>query len=296
MRICPACSGSDFAEKTLTSHIISNECLTCGLFLSTISHADVVEAEFARINAEAYRASVGVVRQQQARQVLKLVGEFSGDGGTWLDIGCGFGYFLDEARRTGFDVFGVEPDTTAFTHAASLLGADRVRHGSMNDATVTDASAAVVSTLDVLEHIPVDELSGFARLVHRKLKGEGLWVIKLPSSEGLYFKIAHLLLPIAPFPVTNAVKRLWQSEYEFPHTVYFNRRALELFLCKNGFEVVDARFIEDIPDDTVIDRLLMDDTIPKWQAYLSAPVLYLINAVERRRGVTDALLLLARRV
>lgn len=296
MRICPACLRSDFAERTLTSHIVINECSACGLFLSTITRVGVVEAEFARVNAEAYRASVGVVRQRQARQVLNLVGECGGDGGTWLDIGCGFGYFLDEARRAGFEVLGVEPDATAFTHAALLLGADRVRHGLMNDATIADASAAVVSTLDVLEHIPVDELDGFARLVRRKLKDGGLWAIKLPSSEGLYFKTAHRLLPIAPPLVTSAIKRLWQSEYEFPHTVYFNRRALDLFLRKHGFEVVDARYIEDVPDDTVIDRLLMDDTIPKWQAYLSAPILYSINAIERRRGVTDALLMLARRV
>ena len=39
----------------------------------------------------------------------------------------------------------------------------------------------------------------------------------------------------------------------------------------------------------------MDNTIPRWQAILIAPTLYFINFIEKARGKSDALLVLARR-
>src|SRR5205085_9487386 len=131
--------------------------------------------------------------------------------GEWLDVGCGFGYVLEAAREAGYRVRGIEPD-------AKAVAAARQRIADVETGVLTEETreADILSTLDVLEHL--DDINAFARLV--RWKARALWVIKVPSSEGLFFRMAHL------FRIGSAVRRLWQSDYEHPHTVYFNQPAL----------------------------------------------------------------------
>ncbi len=293
---CPVCFNEQFRERRLIKEIFVKRCLVCGLLFSRIVRARPVEAEFARVNEAAFQEAIGRVRQRQAAEVLSFVGKHSPAKGEWLDIGCGFGHLLGDVRRAGYDVFGVEPDETACTNARALIGNDRVHHGLMEDGTRPDGNADVISMLDVMEHIPADSLPDFARMIRRKLRPGGLCVLKVPSTEGLYFLVAHSLVRFVRPLTSGVIKRLWQSEYEFPHTVYFNQQTLKRFLCNHGFEILEARHIEDVPNETVIARLLMDDTIPKWQAYMIAPAFYVINFVEKLRGKSDALLMLAQRL
>jgi SAM-dependent methyltransferase len=213
-----------------------------------------------------------------------------------LDVGCGFGAFLCEVKRTKFNVFGVEPDGLASEHARRLLGDEAVRHDSMTCGTRSDESADVVSALDVLEHIPVAALPNFARLIHRTLRPGGLWLLKVPSSDGLFFQLAHRLRPFAGGGLAGSIRRLWQLEYEFPHTVYFNERALSRYLDRHGFQSLETIYLEEVPNDTIGDRLRMDGTIAGKQARVLAPAVRLVNWVERRRAKSDAMLMVARRV
>lgn len=295
MTECPVCRNQQFSTMQLITNVAVKTCTRCDFRISNIRRVEPAESEFSRIHDEAYRQSIGKVRRRQAGEVLSLVERHAKEGGEWLDVGCSFGYLLLAARQAGFKVCGVEPDEKAVRYARELVGDDLVRHGLMNEETTPDLSADVISTLDVLEHIPADALSNFARMIHHKLRPGGLWVIKAPSTEGLYFTLAHSLLPFGGPLMSGVVKRLWQSEYEYPHTVYFSLRTLGQFLVSHGFEVVASKYLAEVPNSTVMDRLLMDDTIPRWQAVLSAPAFYLINFIEGVRGKSDALLMLARR-
>ncbi len=119
-------------------------------------------------------------------------------------------------------------------------------------------------------------------------------MIKVPTTEGLYYRIADALVRMAPRLGGPVVKRLWQTDYEYPHTVYFDRRSLATWLSRHGFDVVDLRYLPEVPRGTAIDRLTIDSRIPGWQAYLMAPAIYVVNLVEAVRRRSDALLVLAR--
>lgn len=292
---CPACFNDRFAERRLIREVSVKRCLGCGLLFSRVERFRPAQAEFARVDDDAFRRAIGTVRERQAAEVLSLVEKHGAAKGRWVDVGCGFGHVLREAQLAGHEAFGVEPDETACAHARGLVGSASVHLGLMTDEVLPDGSADVVSMLDVLEHIPADSLTDFARMIRRKLRPGGLFVLKVPSTEGLYFNVAHGLVRFARPLASGVIKRLWQSEYEFPHTVYFNQHTLGRYLSNNGFEVLEARHVPDVPNETVIARLLMDDTIPPWQAYLMAPAFYIINFAEKRRGKSDALLMLARR-
>jgi hypothetical protein len=99
--------------------------------------------------------------------------------------------------------------------------------------------------------------------------------------------MAHL------FRIGNAVKRLWQSDYEHPHTVYFNQTALTRFLGNHGFEVVAIRYLDALPNGTVVDRLSLDGRMPRWRARLAVPLVFAVNLLERLRGKSDAMVVVA---
>lgn len=271
--MCPVCGADRFEPRTIAGLLIRR--CSCGLFLGT--PGDGSGTNYADVDDEAYLQSIARVRRQQSRQIVRAVREHV-SGGEWLDVGCGYGVVLEAARADGFSVRGIEPNAKAVAAARRIAP---VEQGFLTEET---RAADVLSTLDVIEHL--DDLDSFARLAKRKTRR--LWVVKVPSSEGLLFKTAHALR------IGSAVRRLWQSAYEHPHTVYFNRATLARFLEKYGFEIVAARYLEELPAGTVIDRLTLDGRISRAVAMLAVPFVAAINLLERLRGKSDALLVLAR--
>jgi SAM-dependent methyltransferase len=275
MTPCFVCDGSHFDSRTIAGVRI-RRCGACGVRIGDAARRS--DLNYAGIDDSAYAGSIARVRQQQAREIVAFVRPFTANG-DWLDVGCGYGYVLDAAREEGFRVRGLEPDAKAAAEARRRI--PDVAQGTLAETT---PAADVLSTLDVLEHL--DDPGAFARLARSKARA--LWVIKVPSSDGLFFRVAHALR------IGGAVRRLWQSEYEHPHTVYFDRDTLTRFLEKHGFEVVAARYLDEVPNGTVVDRLTLDGRTPRWQARLAVPLVALLNLVERLRGKSDALLVVAR--
>ncbi|MFN8655940.1 MAG: class I SAM-dependent methyltransferase [Candidatus Obscuribacterales bacterium] len=296
---CPVCATTTFADfcnvdsPTDSIHVVS--CSECGLLLSSIEQKAAAAEGYDRTDPDQYAASVSNLRIHQSERIVQTVRQWK-QNGLWVDVGCSFGYLLQQAKAQGFSILGIEPDKTAFAGAAQLLGSENVINGLFDKDMVADGSAEIISMLDVLEHIPAEHINDMAELVRNKLMVRGLWVIKVPSTEGLYFIIAHALLRILPPLVLSAVKRLWQSEYRFPHTVYFSSRTLSQLLRKHNFEILSSGFLEEVPNKTIMARLRMDPTISIPQAMLMTPAFVAINTIERLRGKSDALVIIGMKV
>lgn len=273
--MCPVCGGERFESRTVAGVAI-RRCLECGLRLGTFGERR--RRNYADVDEAAYVQSIARVRRTQSARIVDLVRAHV-NAGEWLDVGCGYGLVLEAARDAGFAVRGLEPNVQAAAAANASLGC--VEQGLLQENT---PAADVLSTLDVIEHL--EDLDAFAQLAKSKLRR--LWVIKVPSSEGLLFRVAHVLR------AGSAVRRLWQADYEHPHLVYFDRPTLTRFLQKHGFDVVAAHYLEEVPVDTVVARLTLDGTTPRWKAMLAVPLFFTISVIERLRGKSDALLMLAR--
>ena len=271
---CPVCQSEQFATRVVAGLTI-HRCAQCGLRLRPATRRE--GTSYADVDRNAYLGSIGSVRRAQGEAIVRLVRAHI-DGGEWLDVGCGFGYVLDAARAAGFGIRGIEPDPVAADAARTRLG--NIARGFLDEAT---PPADVVSTLDVIEHL--DDLAPFAELVKRKARA--LWVIKVPSSDGLFFRVAHALR------IRSAVERLWQSQYEHPHVVYFDESTLIRFLGNHGFTVIATHYLDEVPTSTAVDRLVLGGT-PRWKARLAWPVFAAINAIERLRRKSDALVVVAR--
>jgi SAM-dependent methyltransferase len=100
-----------------------------------------------------YTAPSSPESRAEKNAIIDTVAEALGrsvEGVRWLDVGCGSGGLLEEARRRGALTFGVDSSPFAAAHCAkkglALLSDAEVRKQK--------GSFDVVSAIDVIEHVP----------------------------------------------------------------------------------------------------------------------------------------------
>jgi SAM-dependent methyltransferase len=138
--------------------------------------------------ADAWRASAGAAPDPLYEGALRLAGLATGE--LVVDVGCGRGELLAVALRMGArGAIGIEYAPAAVELARATLaaaGADasaQVRAGDARALPVDDASADLVTMLDVVEHLTPDELGAALREAHRVLRPGGrLFVHTLPNA------------------------------------------------------------------------------------------------------------------
>jgi len=124
-------------------------------------------------------------RRATARRLLDLVAPHL-EGGRLLDVGCGHGLLLDEARARGFETVGLELSAQAARHAREGLGLDvrEVPFETFED----DRGFAVVVLADVIEHLD-DPLAALDRCAELLAPG-GALVLVTPDPSSVTARLA----------------------------------------------------------------------------------------------------------
>ncbi|MHB1389979.1 MAG: class I SAM-dependent methyltransferase [Thermoleophilia bacterium] len=145
-------------------------------------------------------------------------------GASLLEVGCATGWFLDEARRDGFSVQGVEPSEYAAAWGKRELGLP-IRPGTLSEAAFADASFDGVIYWDVLEHLtdPLAELREAARVM---------------SSNGYLF----VSVPNVGSFLARAMGKRWFGYAKIrEHLFFHNRKSITIALNRSGFDVVSIQ-------------------------------------------------------
>lgn len=137
---------------------------------------------------------------------------------SWLDIGCDHGFFLDDVRRYGFRVAGVEPSERARTYAQSI-GLNVVP-----DVRQISDTFSVISLWHVLEHLdsPVEVL----RDVYERCAPGGVLCIRVPDATSFW---ARLLRD----------RWIWFQPHH--HLVHYSPSVLRDVVERAGFTVTEVR-------------------------------------------------------
>ncbi|MCD6727630.1 MAG: class I SAM-dependent methyltransferase, partial [Solirubrobacteraceae bacterium] len=126
-------------------------------------------------------------RRATAARLLELV-ERRRRPGRLLEIGCGHGLLLDEARLRGWRVRGLELSASSRRHARDVLGLDvrdeRIEQLDPREAGSWDA----VLLVDVLEHL--DDPAGALRRCHELLAPGGVLCVVTPDPSSLTARAA----------------------------------------------------------------------------------------------------------
>ncbi len=197
-------------------------CRACGLARSKPPlDVDAIEELYRDVEDPEYFASE-VERRASFRAALERI---EGLGlvrppGRLLEIGSSVGLFLDEARRAGWDAFGIEPSRWA---AESARGRGlSVFGGTLEEFVPEGGPFDVVVSWDVWEHLE-DPLAALNR-AYELLRPGGLFVFTTVNLGGLGRKLFRGRWP-------------WFMRM---HLHYFTRESLTRMVRSSGFEVLST--------------------------------------------------------
>jgi 2-polyprenyl-3-methyl-5-hydroxy-6-metoxy-1,4-benzoquinol methylase len=135
-----------------------------------------------------------------------------------LEVGCGEGLFLEEAKRYGYTVIGVEPNERSSNFARKVLGLN-VFTQTLAEAEIDPDSIDIVVSLHVIEHLL--DPSGTVSEIRKILRKGGLLAIETPNIDSLPYKI---------------LGKKWRQLIPV-HYYFFSKKTIVALLEKNGFVV-----------------------------------------------------------
>ncbi len=222
--VCEVCGSHDIEHFAEEAGFELVRCPVCRLvFVSPQPGKDALAAWYERkISAGAgedywagYTANEPSFRSH-GRYVLRLIRPLASPPGHLLEIGCGPGFFLDEARKAGWEVCGVDLVEPFVRWAREEFGLD-VRRGELEDEPLPADHFNAVVMLDVLSHLPAP----------RRTMGE---VNRILRPGGVLFVQAGV-------KAEAGVKRPGDN-WETPlHLFHYTRGTLRRLVAGCGFEM-----------------------------------------------------------
>ena len=209
------------SDATPQKPVRIDQCSSCGLMFvppSAVSfeilkdYEDYVDENY--IQEEKGRRRTAVILLERIAAHAKK--------GRMLDIGCATSFFLDEAKKMGWEVSGVEPSRWARKYAQEKFGI-KIIFPTLNEADFEPESFDVIVMLDVFEHLAKPREMLLA--VRRILKKDGLLVVTTPD-------------------VNSLISRILQAKWwgiNRHHLFYFSKRTLEDMFDRTGFCILDLK-------------------------------------------------------
>jgi SAM-dependent methyltransferase len=157
-------------------------------------------------------------RRATAGRLLDLVARHAAPGGRLLEVGCGHGLLLDEARGRGWRVQGLEPSDSGRAHARDVLGLD-VLDTTLEALDPAEPFDALVLA-DVIEHL--DDPVGAVRACRELLAPGGVLLVVTPDPASRTARVAG--------------SRWWG--YLPAHTYLLPRATLVKTIADAGFDVL----------------------------------------------------------
>lgn len=139
-----------------------------------------------------------------------------------LDIGAGYGFFLEAAKKRGWEVYGTEIADDAIAHCAQK-GISLFK-GPIESIDFGDLTFDVVVTIEVIEHLNTP--NSFVQSIHRLLRPQGVFYLTTPNFD--------------------SILRYWLGDkYDvigYPnHLCYYTPKTLRKLMKSNGFDDISTK-------------------------------------------------------
>ena len=225
--ICILCQTSEREILIQTENWIVYRCRTCGLgFLDPRpSESEIEDLYRSDYFSERYDGGIDPESPQYKKRLsgeqhrTKFIKSIK-NSGYLLDIGCGYGYFLDASRRKGYKVHGLDVSEWAAQYAVEKLGLS-MTIGKIGDVHFPSQNFDIITMWHSLEHTPNPHMA--LQKSKSCLKKDGILVIDVPNYEG-----------------TDA-RKIWHewNDWSLPyHYWHFTPKSLRQLLSKNGFILI----------------------------------------------------------
>jgi SAM-dependent methyltransferase len=134
-----------------------------------------------------------------------------------LDIGCGLGFFLEEAQQLNWKVFGTEYTDVAVEKC--IQKRITTFKGDLSEINFGNEKFDVVTCFEVIEHI--QDLTSFINHIKNILRPGGLLYLSTPNINSLNSRL---------------LKQNWNVLCYPEHLSYFSKKSLNHLLTANCFQ------------------------------------------------------------
>ncbi len=199
-----------------------------------------------------------------------------------LDVGCGIGYFLFEAKKRGWRVYGTE-----YTDSAVRICKEKgilINKGKLDINNYQLASFDIITSFEVIEHInnPLEEVSNFKNL----LRSGGLAYITTPNFNSLSRYILKSKYNVITYPEHLSYYSPKTLKKLFKKTGFKNKKikttGISLTRYKTSSGKSNQKFISDVSDDEKIRTKIESNSYLK-------KLIILLNFILSFFGVGDNL-------
>lgn len=195
------------------------KCLNCGLIFSNpILPSNEIEQLYENSGFD-YTLEASFLKKTYGYYLQELLSNFPNKSLSLLDIGCGNGFFLEEAREMGVsDVYGIEPGKPSVMTAQKWLQ-KRIKIGFFNNRSYKKNTFDIVCCFHTLDHIV--DVNTFLQNVYTVLKPGGKALFIVHNTDGLSVKLFRKKSPI----------------FDIEHIYLFNKKTLAQIFEKNKFTI-----------------------------------------------------------
>lgn len=139
-----------------------------------------------------------------------------------LDLGCGMGYFLAQAKKRGWDVYGSEYSAAAIPYCEAE--GIKMTEGQLQIHAFNTGEFDIITSFEVIEHLnnPKDEVA----LIHHFLRNGGLFYCTTPNFNSYLRYYLKAEYNIIAYP---------------EHLSFYTRKTLGLLFKNNGFKKLKIR-------------------------------------------------------
>lgn len=218
-------------------------CNTCDLYFASPRYTKILNSFVENSTSDTLIKAKDlnlIGRIREFNWILNKIHKLKSPNGKLLDIGCYEGLFLYEARKFGWECFGVEPHIGGAKYAREKLKLD-VRQCTLNKAGFEDSNFDIITMNATLEHVPnPSEIIGNLRHL---VQDDGFILINVP---------------VIPFYM-NLIKTRWRM-FIPGHMYFFNDSSMETLMKKHEFEIVSKYFVpKNVDLKTILERLASEN-------------------------------------
>ena len=222
---CNICGGDDvrqlFQIERYDTVFSVKRCRNCGLaYLNPRPTSGELDGYYSQVyNYSGFLKSKDSIKQR-CRVDIELIQRYK-KGGNLLEVGCMFGFLLDQARQHEYNPYGVEISQQAAEYAKDTLGLD-VHNGRLEESSFGDRFFDVVFLSHLIEHL--EDPSASLKFIHRIMKDDGVLIMKCPNFGSLMSKLT---------------RRHWWWIAPPEHLYHFTPKTISSLLRSAGFSRIE---------------------------------------------------------
>ena len=199
-------------EEYESSHLC--KCLSCGfVFAKKIPTTEELELHYKGYSRDDYLSPITIKRYHELLDQFEKYRKTN----NILDVGCGIGYFLEKAKKRGWNVYGTEYTDEAIK-ICDTKGIN-MQKGVLLPSNYNLESFDIITSFEVIEHInnPTEELNNF----HKLLRKGGITYVTTPNFNS-----------IIRYRLKSAYNVICYPE----HLSYYTPKTLKKVFTQSGFK------------------------------------------------------------